>query len=335
MANIDKGKEFLVSTANIAYYVGGTLAFTGTANLNTSIEVSVEEQDVNAGKGNKLVYSFKYGRQLSSTIETADWKLEYIAANVGSPITEKLTDMYHIAECVDIVGGIGTLASLPVGNVAVELGNGSIITVTPTGSTIDLTDNITEGRVQATYKYNATARIVPIDAESAPMIGTLILDADKHSNKLGKIGSVQIIIPSYQLSGNFNIEFTPDGVTSTNIDGKALAVSGDKCADGSDVYAYIKEIDNTLSAVSVTDIAATPGVLNLSVGESKTLSVIGLKGAMYAPIQIDNADCTFASDAAATATVDASGLVTAVAAGNASISVDYGDHKDIVQVTVA
>ena len=55
-------KNFLVSTADFAYYVDDVLACTGTTNLNASLEVSMQEQNVNAGKGNKLVYSFKYGR---------------------------------------------------------------------------------------------------------------------------------------------------------------------------------------------------------------------------------------------------------------------------------
>ncbi len=68
-------KNFLVSTANFALYYDDILACTGTTNLNTSIEVSMQEQNVNAGKGNKLIYSFKYGRELGVTLEAADWKI--------------------------------------------------------------------------------------------------------------------------------------------------------------------------------------------------------------------------------------------------------------------
>ncbi len=331
----NNAKTFLVSTADFAYYVKGVLACTGTTNLNTSIEVSMEEQNVNAGKGNKLVYSFKYGRQLSATLEAADWKLEYIAANVGSEIAEGLTDVYKIGERVTVTDGIGAVSAAPIGDVAVELPNGSIITVTPSDKTIDLSANgITDGIVRATYKYSTVAKTVKIDADATPCVGELVLDADKHNNKLGKVGSVQIIIPSYQLSGSFNIEFTPDGVTSTNLDGKALAVEGETLADGSAIYAYIKEFDHTASALAVNEIAATPGVITLAAGETKELSVIGLKGAMHSPVELDNADCTFVSDNTAVATVSA-GRITAVAAGKANITVEYDGKKDVVEVTVA
>ena len=337
MAN--NAKNFLVSTADFAYYVDKVLACTGTTNLNASLDVSMQEQNVNAGKGNKLVYSYKYGRELSATLEAADWKLEFLACQVGSKITEGLTDVYKMGECVVLTSGIGVLSTTPIGDVAVELTDGTIVTVTPASNSIDLTAyGLTNESVKATYKYNTVAKVVTIDAESTPFVGELVLDADRHNNKLGKVGSVQIIIPSYQLSGNFSISFTPDGVTSTSMEGKALAVEGDTCADGS-VYAYVKEFDDTAKAITVTDIAATPATINLDHSDTSTtatISVIGLKGALYAPIELDNADCTFVSDHTEFATVgEHNGVVKAVAAGTAKITVTYDGKTDEVDVVVA
>lgn len=328
-------KNFLVSTADFAYYIDGILACTGTTNLNASLDVSMQEQNVNAGKGNKLIYSFKYGRELSATLEAADWRLEFVALQVGSKIAEGFTDVYKMGECVVLTKGLGILGATPIGDVAVELPDGTIVTVTPTGTSIDLTAyGLTNESVKATYKYSRNAKVVTIDAESTPFVGELILDADKHNNKLGKVGSVQIIIPSYQLSGNFSISFTPDGVTSTSMEGKALAVEGDTCADGS-VYAYIKEFDNTDTAISVLEIAATPATINTTVGGTQTISVVGLKGALYSTIQLENANCTFVSEDPATATVDGDGVVTGVANGTTTITVSYNGKEDTVSVTVA
>lgn len=331
-------KNFLVSTADFALYYNDILACTGTTNLNTSIEVSMQEQNVNAGKGNKLVYSYKYGRELSATLEAADWKLEYIAANVGSKITEGLSDVYKLSECVQIINGIGVLPTTPIGDVAVELNNGMIVTVTPDTTTIDLTKYGVENEsIKATYQYNRIAKTISIDADTSPNVYKLVLDADKHNNQLGKVGSVQVIIPSYQPSGNFTMNFTPDGVSSTNIDGKALAVDGETCSDGSSVYAYIKEFDETEKAMTVTEIAATPAKISVSAtgtDKTETISVIGLKGEMYSPIKIDNKDCEFVSDTPATATVNENGVVTAVATGTAKITVTYNGISDEVDVTV-
>lgn len=332
MAN--NAKNFLVSTADFALYYNGQLACTGTTNLNSSIEVSMQEQNVNAGKGNQLIYSYKYGRELAVTLEAANWDLRYLSANLGNDINVELSDYYKIGACVTINNGIGVLPVAPIGNVAVEIGD-AFIEVVPTGSTIDLTTNgITDGTVNVTYKYQEMAKSIIIDADTAPRVYTLILDAEKHNNKLGKVGAVQIEVPSYQPSGNFSINFTPDGVTSTNIDGKALAVDGDTCESGSSVYAYVREFDDSASAVSVSDVVATPSVVALAPTETKELSVIGLRGAMYSTIQLENADCTFATSDAGVATVDG-GIVTAVADGTAYITVEYDGKKDIVEVTVA
>ncbi len=331
-------KNFLVSTANFALYYDDILACTGTTNLNTSIEVSMQEQNVNAGKGNKLIYSFKYGRELGVTLEAADWKLEYIASQVGSKITEGLTDVYKLAECIQINDGIGVLPIVPIGDVAVELNSGLIITTTPENTTIDLTKyGIEKGTVKVTYQYNRIAKSITIDADSTPNVYKLVLDADKHNNNLGKVGSVQVIIPSYQPSGNFTISFTPDGVSSTNIDGKALAVEGDTCSDGSSVYAYIKEFDDTVKALNVTELAATPASINLDstdTSKTTTISVIGLKGALYSPVQLDNIDCVFVSDAPDIAVVDEKGIVSAVTSGSAKIIVTYNGVSDEIDVTV-
>lgn len=328
-------KNFLVSTADFALYYNDVLACTGTTNLNTSIDVSMQEQNVNAGKGNKLIYSFKYGRELAVTLEAADWKLEYIAANVGSQITEGLTDVYKMGECVQLTAGIGVLGATPLGDVAVELPNGTIVTVTPDATSIDMTAYGLEGEaVRATYQYSRIAKVITIDADTAPNVFKLVLDADKHNNQLGKVGSIQIIVPSYQPSGNFTMNFTPDGVSSTNIDGKALAVEGDKCSDGSSVYAYVKEFDETATAMEVADIVATPATISLAVDGTETISVVGLKGALYSNIQLDNAECEFVSDAPEYATVEGA-VVTGVSAGTANITVKYNGKEDTIAVTVA
>ena len=121
------------------------------------------------------------------------------------------------------------------------------------------------------------------------------------------------------------------------MEGKALAVEGDTCADGS-VYAYVKEFDDTAKAITVTEIAATPATINLDHSDTSTtatISVVGLKGALYSPIELNNADCTFVSDHPDFATVgEHDGVVTAVAQGQAKITVTYDGKTDEVEVTV-
>lgn len=333
--NTKNAKDFLVSTADFAMYYNGILACTGTTNLNTSIEVSMQEQNVNAGKGNKLIYSYKYGRELAVNLEAANWDIRYIAAQTGSQIAEGLTDVYRLAENVQVTNGIGVLNSIPVGDVAVELASGLIITVSPDAKTIDLTKHgIRNECVKATYMYNRVAKSLTIDSETSPFVYELVLSADKHNNRLGKIGTVQVVIPSYQPSGNFTMSFTPDGVSSTTIEGKALSVEGDSCQDGSAVYAYVKEFTDASTTVEVAEIAATPATMNLATGDNAEISVIGLKGALYAPIQFEASDCSFVTEDADIASVDSDGVVTAISSGSTTITIDYDGKTDTVEVIV-
>ena len=323
-------KDFIVSTADVAFFVNDMLAFTGTTSLNTSIAVSMEDQEITGGKGNKVLYKYKYGRKLAPSIEMAECNLGYLAANVGSTIFEGLKDVFSVAECVTLKNGTGSLKKVPVGKVYVEKPDGSTVEVTPDGSTITIGES--NDSVLATYQYSTNVKRVTVDTQSAPFIGRLVLSADKHNNKKGKVGEVQIEIPSFQLNGTFDISLEAGGNTTTKLDGDALAVEGACCSDGS-VYAYISEIPSAESAVAVTEIAATPAVLNLKVNETQPVHIIGIKGGLYSNVSIDSSDCVITAKDSAIATVE-NGVVTGVASGTTYINVAYGDIKDVIQVNV-
>lgn len=330
-----QSKQFVVSTADFAFYHKGMLACTGTTNLNTSINVSEQTQDIKAGKGNKQVFTYKYGREFTVELEAADWRLEYIAMNTGSEIFEGLSDVYAISECVTLTEGVGTLKKPAIGTVGIELPNGVFVEVPGDGSEIDLSSfNLgDQAIVKATYKYNTDTRYITIDADSSPLTGKLVLDADKHNQTEGKIGSIQVIIPSYSVDGNFDLSFTPDGVSSTAMSGKAQAIEGDTCESGNAVYAYIKETFDKVIDLPIVDITANAPTYTLEVGETATISVIGSKGTLYKGISLDIADCICTSDATETATVE-NGIVEGVQAGTANITVDYNGVEDIVTFTV-
>lgn len=324
-------KNFLVSTADVAFFHNGMLAFTGTTALNTSLSVSMEDQEIAGGKGNKTLYKYKYGRKLAPSIEMAEWRLEYIAANVGSTIFEGLKEAFKIAECVTLVKGVGVLDKVPVGKVFVEKNDGSTVEVDPVGSTI--TVGTEDDIVKVTYQYNTKLKRITIDADSTPLVGELVLSADKHNNLKGKVGEVQIDVPSFQLNGTFDISLESGGNATTKLEGDALAVQGATCADG-DVYAYISEIDSVESSISVSDLVATPGVIEIAVDEEKKISVVGIKGGLYSNIGIDVADCVITSESSSIATVS-DGVVKGVGTGTTYINVEYEGLKDVIKVVVS
>ena len=295
----------------------------------------MEDQEVTGGKGAKTLFKYKYGRKLAPTIEMADWNLAYVAANTGSAIATGLRDVFAIAECVTLTKGVGTLAKTPVDGekVFVEKEDGNIVEVTPVGSTITVGSEDTT--VKATYKFSKSVKYITIDADSAPLIGRLVLTADKYNNTKGKVGQVQIEIPSFQPNGTFDLSLEAEGVSSFSIEGDALAVEGASCSDGT-VYAYITEIPDGAADVALTDIAVTPSEVAIKGKGTAPLSVIGLRGGLYSNVSVDAADCNFVSDAAATATVK-DGVVTGVAAGTTYVTVTHKATglKDIVKVVVS
>lgn len=336
-----KGKEFVVSVADFAFYVNDVLACTGTTNLSSSISVSMQEQAINAGKGNQKVFSYKYGRELTVELEAADWKLEYIAMQTGSQIEKGIKDFYKLNECITLTNGVGTLSETPIGKVGIELPNKTFVEVTATGTQIDLTRfglGTGEVVVRATYQYRIMSKRITIDAESTPYIGKLVLQADKHNSKKGKIGTVEIVVPSYSLDGNFDISFTPDGVVSTKISGGALAVEGDTCADGNAVYAYVTEIDTTDAAGTdaYSEIVIVAPAKSVEAGGTIQLAVEGIIGAMYKPVELDASKVTFAATGTGAGEVAAAtGIFTAGnSAGTATITATYGELTDTVEITV-
>jgi hypothetical protein len=296
----------------------------------------MDSKDVNAGKGSKVVYSYKYGRKLEVSIETANFDLSYIAAQSGSQIFVGLADVYKMNECVTLTAGVGTLAILPVSTtVGVELPSGQFVEVTPTASSIDLTAyGLTTESVKATYQFNTEVKRITIDAESNPMLMELILFADKCNNDSGKVADIEINVPRFQLDGNYEISLSPDGTATTNLNGQALAVEGEKCSDGSSVYAYITEVPTKTITIPVAEIVATPSTATIAVAGTQNISVLALRGGLYKPSQLTNTDCTFTSGTPATATVTTAGVITGVAAGTSVITVTYQGVSDTVSITV-
>lgn len=333
-------REFLVSTADFVLKdkTANAVVCTGYTNSNASISVAMQTQELTGGKGAQRLYMYKYGRTLDVNLETVNFDLRYIAANTGSKITSGLKDVYVMGECVDLTAGVGTLSKVPVSTtVAVELPSGLIVEITPTGSSIDLTkQGLTTESVKVTYQYNTETKSITIDASTSPEVYELVMHIDKHNSDKGKVGTLEIVIPSYQVSGEFEITLTPDGSATTTINGSALAVDGITCSDGKAVYAYLNEIPDDGAKLPVIEIAATPATVTLSLAgtTTQTITVTGIRGEMFSTQLLTNTDCTFTSDTPATATVDASGVITAVATGTSVVTVTYMGVSDTIDVTV-
>lgn len=333
-------KQFLVSVADALGLNANTEAFIFKAKtlLDSSIEVALSNQDVRAGFGNQLQFVYYHSRELSATLNNAQFGLEYIALNAGATIFTGLRDVYVFDEVVTLgAGGVGTVAQTPVGTkVFVKKQDGTTSTLTFTGSNFTVPGASENDVVFATYMYNGTVEEVTIDAGTSPSIIKLIMKT-KLFDQSGLIGNVEIEIPRFQISGNFTLNFTADGVSSSSLQGRALSYVPANSTNPDGIYAIVRVIASNVGSENYDFIAIDTDDFVLGISETKQLQVYGIKTGLYAPVPIPAENITFTSDASGIANVSAGGLVTGESIGEANVVATLKSNNsltDTVGVTV-
>ena len=174
-----------------------------------------------------------------------------------------------------------------------------------------------------------------------PSVIKLVMDATLASSDstTNEIGEVQIEVPKASMTGNFTLSMTPDSVSQTPLQVRALATKGVKggCDGDRPIYATITEIIyNANWYDNVVALAIEGGDFSLAAEGTKQLRVFAIptEGAAFL---VDNANLTFATSEESKATVSPTGLVTGVAAGSSTIKATVTDKEEIdanVVVTV-
>lgn len=329
-------KKFLVGVGNIFAYNKSTsdLLFTSRAMLDTSIEVSISNTDINGGLGNALQLIYFHTPEMSLTLTDTQFNLEMIAANVGSSIVTG--DDVWTEETVTLGGGgAGTVVGTPIvtpDETSTIYGwvtqvDGTTTRVTFTGQNFTLGAGSDGEDVCVRYfELDSAARSVTINSNFIPSTVRLVVEAQLASgdttNVSGAsiIGKVQFEIDSAQLSGAQSIEMSSSGVANTPLSARAIAsnaVGG--CVSGG-TYGTIRELvtdanwyDNVIALAYLDDDIA----LTHPDTEQLILYAIPSIGDAFVP---PYADITFLSGTPATATVDVDGLVTTVAAGTTTVN---------------
>lgn len=334
-------KKFLVSVANVYGRNASTneLIFAGRTNLSSALDISQSIAEIRAGRSAQLVYTYSHSRGVKVEVEQANFSKEFIALNLGQAVTNGLYDVLF-EECLQISGGAGVLTNTPVGTVSVQKEDGTITNVTASGKNI--TVGTYTGKVTCVYKYNTTVDRVNIGATTTPSVISLFLEAEVRSSSTGLVvEKLQIELPSCQITGNYNLAFTPDGVSSEKLELMALAIDSAVCNGDTASYGYISWIPVT-AVTSYAYIVATPSAIPVTSGTSSTaqISVFGVRNGVYGNTNITTG-CTYtklAGGSAAVAVNSTTGLVTWTAPTSSvtTIEVTYtGGYKDYVVVTVS
>ena len=341
-------KKFLVSTADVyGYDSNDNLLFVGKTLLDSSIETTLSNTDVRAGKGNQLQYVYYHTAEMNITINEAQFSLEFLALNTGSSI-ETGANIWT-EESVTVTNGAGVVTQgTPLaiqtqtiyGWVTKE--DGTVERVAFNGADFTLADSSYNGTVCVRYYTNdAAARKVTVYADMLPstirlvMVGTLA-SSDSTTNQ---IGTVQIEVPRASMTGAFTLSMTPDAVAQTPLSVRALASTetAGGCSGNRPIYATITEkINGAKWYDNVIALAIKGGDFNLKSGDSKTLQVYAIKNDGSAAFLAPVGGITFVSSETSKATVEG-GIVSGVAPGSSTIKATITEVPEIdanVVVTV-
>ena len=185
-----------------------------------------------------------------------------------------------------------------------------------------ITVSYTENAVEKTTTYNITVK-TPATLESIALSGSYLTtfnvgDAFSHEGMT--------------VTANFNDETSADVTASATFTGYDMSAAGVQTVTVSYTHKGVTTKTTTYSitvnTVAVTGVTVTPTAASLYVGDTTTLT------ADVSPNNATNKNVTWTSSNGSVATVSAAGVVTAVAAGTATITVTTVDGSQTATCAV-
>ena len=300
---------------------------------NSTLTQEVQSIEQRGGYLNALLFDIKHSKNVTVELESATFKMEYLAFQTGIPMFSGPSSVYKFDECVSFTNGVGTTAETPLGNVFVRMPNGVVKKIQPTGKSVDIGMSQFSGSLQVVYKYNEAVDQVTIDTKTQPFTVKAVMRVHVISQD-GVEGFIEITIPRLKFDGSITLNMASDAVSTFGLSGTAQEYATD-C--GESYYADVKYIKNSEEGgTPVEDIVASPNALTFSLAGVKTATanIIGIRTLPYSNVTLDNTKVTFQSADQETASVTEEGLITGLKAGNTTITVSYEGFQDTINVNV-
>lgn len=340
--------EYLAKGADVLIYdQSDNLIMTAFAVTEAGYEFSATTNKQYGGKDGLALFAITSEKTGTVNFTTLDVKLEMLALIAGNPIRvgeNKLTSSKETVD-VDVEDGKRQI-TLPVAAIAGTVfvnATGEFIKVQGGGTTIDISEIPSEATcVEVMYAYTGVSERVVFDGEANPMTCKVVYDSNLYQGETGAVvASYRPTFPKVQLDFSLSQTFntTATDANGIAITGEILGAESDVCGDSNLVLGWIDVIRKDPSKVyEVNDIVATPSAVEVEVGGTQDVEVLGVKGSLYESITITSM-CAFASEDVETATVDAqTGTITGVASGSTTITVTYeqggNTHTATIDVTV-
>lgn len=331
---INKGLA-LVSVADVLFFnpTTGDYMGEGLALTNSTLTQEVQSIEQRGGYLNALLFDIKHSKNITVELESATFKMEYLAFQTGLPIFSGASSVYKFDECVSFTNGVGATKDTPLGNVFVRMPNGMVKKIKPTDKNVDIGMSNFTGSLQVVYQYSEEVDQVTIDTKTQPLTVKAVMRVHVISQD-GVEGYIQITIPRLKFNGSITLNMTSDAVSTFSLAGTAQEYATD-CGEA--YYADVKYIADSEEAVTpVEDIVASPNVLTFSMAGVKTATanIIGIRSVPYSNVSLDNSKLTFQSSDDETVSVTKEGLMTGLKTGTATITVSYEGLQDIITVNV-
>ena len=272
-------KVYMAGVLNADVFAGDQLLFTAKTLTDSSLSISVSNEEIRAGQGAKLIGRYFHTSGLSLELKDALFRMEYIALNMGTDVViggDTLTDEEVVggksATLLTVTGNPAEFGELGVIGWYTEAGQDNWKMGEFTGKQLSAT-GIIEGKKYC-VKYNTVndaSRQVTIPGNIIPsevhivLSGDLFLAEEGDNSAKTKIGYVEIDVPRFQLNGGIDLALTMTGASQTPLSGVAMATtSGTSCSQGG-YYAKIKEVQfDSVWYENVVGLAVADSSIDLS-----------------------------------------------------------------------
>ena len=339
--------HFLAGVGRALLFDGNNLIGVAKTLTESTFNFSISNEEVRGGSGNALWGKYFHDSNLAVTLTDAMFKLEYVAANLGVDINMGGLSVYESPAQGEVIGAGGVIA---LTNTAVAF-NGSVIAwykkpsdanwqiATVTGNQITIPGYQEGDAYCVKYFYqNPNARSITINTQYVPKVLHVVILNDLFSGDPANVGAAskygRIItdIPSFQLDGNQDLNLTATSAATVSLTGNALGVmSGDSCEEEPYYGTMTEEIFGSNWKDDVIALAIENSDIEIVEGGSELLAVRAVYGGSVASQRVDNSELTFAVESGGDyASVEATGMVSGTAVGDAVISVTLKERADIV-----
>jgi uncharacterized protein YjdB len=305
-----------------------------SVNQGTQVTIDIEVEDVINLKGASITLNFDASKlQYSSSVAGG-----FIPGAFLTPPTvdnTKGTVILNLASLTSYVSGTGTIVTatfntIEAGDITITFGTttlrnkdnydinhtagiGCMVTVNP----IQLTSIVVLPETMALFEGGETDSIASITAHynnedtAAIALGDCTYNSDDESVATVAVGVVTTVDPG---TATITVTYIEGGITKTDT------------------------LEVTVNPIQLTSIVVLPETMTLFKGNSETITSVTAHYNNGDTTSITLANCTYNSDTTAVATISASGEITAMDVGTATITVTYSEggitKTDITEITV-